>query len=281
VIKSNQTLISQTVEKSVNFGCTNGRGQQEKKKDPEEIPILKFGPNNNFARFKEALANKALREYGDLGRLIESGEYFVPKPPDVTEYDLVNDPFGHKKATYLEEQKLYMRHWEDVINNRAKLYALIWQYLSQESMAEVRSHADYEVIKANRDVQRLWEFIEETHKVFTISRIAAVIKKTAIKEYQLMHQGAYESITFKEQFDIALKAYQDQENAQLDEAYVAMDFFDGLDNGRYAEFNKLILNGMTAGSVTQPATLNEMYLLANQWLKTTGSTQSGLASTFV
>jgi hypothetical protein len=26
-----------------------------------------------------------------------------------------------------------------------------------------------------------------------------------------------------------------------------MDFFDGLDNGRYAEFNKSILNGMTAG----------------------------------
>jgi hypothetical protein len=60
-----------------------------------------------------------------------------------------------------------------------------------------------------------------------------------------------------------------------------MDFFDGLDNGRYAEFKKSILNGMTAGSVTQPATLNEMYLLASQWLKTTGVSQSGLASTFV
>jgi len=30
-----------------------GRGQQPKKKDPEEIPILKFGPNNNFAKFKK------------------------------------------------------------------------------------------------------------------------------------------------------------------------------------------------------------------------------------
>ncbi len=167
-----------------------GRGQQPKKKDPKEIPILKFGPNNNFAKFKEALANKALREYGDLGRLIESGEYFVPKPPDVTDYDLVNDPYGLNKATYLEQQKLYMRHWEDMMNNRAKLYAMIWQYLSQESIAEVKRHTDYEVIKTNRDVQRLWEIIEETHKVFTISRIAAVIKKTARKEYQLMHQGA-------------------------------------------------------------------------------------------
>jgi hypothetical protein len=259
-----------------------GRGQQPKKKDPEEIPILKFGPNNNIAKFKEALTNKALREYGDLGRLIESGEYFVPEPPDVTDYDLINDLYGLSKATYLEQQKLYMRHWEHLMNHRAKLYAMIWQYLSQESMAEVKRHTDYEVIKTNRDVQRLWEIIEETHKVFTISRIAAVIKKTARKEYQLMHQGAYKSITtYKERFDIALKAYQDQENAQLDEADVAMDFFDGQDNGRYAEFKRSILNRMTACSVTQPATLNEMYLLANQWLKTTGSTQSGLASTFV
>jgi hypothetical protein len=128
----------------------------------------------------------------------------------------------------------------------------------------------------------MWRIVEETHKVFTISRIAAVVKMTARKEYQLMHQGAYESIiTYKEQFDTVLKAYQDQENPELDEVDVAIDFFDGLDNGRYAEFKKLILNGMTAASVAQPASLNEMYLLANQWLKTTGTTQSGLASTFV
>jgi hypothetical protein len=66
-----------------------------------------------------------------------------------------------------------------------------------------------------------------------------------------MHQGPYESIiTYKECFDIGLKAYQDQENADLDEPDVAMDFFDGLDNTRCADFNKSILNGMTVGSVT-------------------------------
>jgi hypothetical protein len=52
------------------------------------------------------LANKALREYGDLGRLIEAGEYFVPEPRNVMDYDLVNDSFGLNKATYLEQQKL-------------------------------------------------------------------------------------------------------------------------------------------------------------------------------
>jgi hypothetical protein len=97
-----------------------------------------------------------------------------------------------------------------------------------------------------------------------------------------MHQGPYESIiTYKERFDIALRAYQEQDNVDMTQPDIAMNFFDGLDNGRYAEFKKSILNGMTAGSVTQPATLNKMYLLANQWLKTIGVSQSGLASTFV
>jgi hypothetical protein len=214
--------------------------------------------------------------------LIKAGTYCVPDPPDVDDYDLANDPYGLNKATFLEKQKLDMRHWEEMINNRAKLYVLIWQYLSQESIAEVKRHQDFEIIKENRDVQRLWEVIEEIHKVFTISCIATMIKKTARKEYRLMHQGPYESIiTYKERFNIALKAYQDQENANLDESDIAMDFFDGLDNARYADFKKSILDGMTAGSVTQPATLNEMYLLANQWLKMTGTMQSGLASMFV
>lgn len=118
--------------------------------------------------------------------MIKTGEYYIPDPPEVADYDLVNDSYGLNKASYLRQQKLYMRHWEDMLNNRAKLYALIWQYLSQESIwqylsqesiAEVKRHQDVEVIKANRDVQRLWEIIEETHKVFTISRIAAIIKK--------------------------------------------------------------------------------------------------------
>jgi hypothetical protein len=264
-------------------GRGGGQGREQiRKKDPEGLPSLTFGPNNNFAKFKEALASKALRDYGDLGRLIESGHYYVPVPPDPDDYDLINDLYQLNHAMFLEQQKLYMKHQEDMVNQRPKLYAMIWQYLSQESKDEVKRSQEYEQMKETRDVEKLWQTIEETHKVFTISRIAAVIKKSAWKEYQTMHQGPYESIiTYKERFDIALRAYQEQENAEILQPDIAMDFFDGLDNGCYADFKKSILKGMTAGSVTQPATLNEMYLLANQWLKTTGVTQSGSASTFV
>jgi hypothetical protein len=39
-------------------GRGQGRGQFIKKKDPEEVPILTFGPNNNFTQFKLCQARR-------------------------------------------------------------------------------------------------------------------------------------------------------------------------------------------------------------------------------
>ena len=39
----------------------------DRKKDPEPIPILRYGPSNNFMKFKEAILKKALLDYGNLG----------------------------------------------------------------------------------------------------------------------------------------------------------------------------------------------------------------------
>jgi hypothetical protein len=47
--------------------------------------------------------NMGMHEYGDLGRLIESGEYYVPEPPDINYYDLVTDLYGLNRAAYLEQ----------------------------------------------------------------------------------------------------------------------------------------------------------------------------------
>jgi hypothetical protein len=41
--------------------------QTQKKKDPEEIPILKYGPNKNFSKFKEAISRTALKDYERTG----------------------------------------------------------------------------------------------------------------------------------------------------------------------------------------------------------------------
>ena len=48
---------------------------EPKKKDAEAIPILKYGPSNNFAKFKEAMSKAALKQYGNLGKLPHQGSY--------------------------------------------------------------------------------------------------------------------------------------------------------------------------------------------------------------
>jgi hypothetical protein len=42
----------------------SAQDKKPKRKDPDAVPTLKFGPNNNFMRFREALSKKALEEYG-------------------------------------------------------------------------------------------------------------------------------------------------------------------------------------------------------------------------
>jgi hypothetical protein len=59
-----------------------------------------------------------------------------------------------------------------------------------------------------------------------------------------------------------------------------MDFFRGLDNARYAGFKTEIMNLLTTGTLTQPANLNIMFQLANQWLKPNTKTTSSIATTF-
>ncbi len=77
--------------------------------------------------------------------------------------------------------------------------------------------------------------IEETHKVHSISIVAAVPRKMACNDYANCKQGAYETIvTYREHFDDALRAYRHQyEDLAIDPVDIAMDFFYGLDNGRY------------------------------------------------
>ncbi len=61
------------------------------KKNPEEIPLLHFGNNNNFHKFCEALSKAALREYGHLGKLIKLEAYYSPTMPTRALLGLTDD----------------------------------------------------------------------------------------------------------------------------------------------------------------------------------------------
>jgi hypothetical protein len=110
-----------------------------------------------------------------------------------------------------------------------------------------------------------------------------VKKRSACKEYQTIRQGGYESlISYRERYDAALTAYQDQGNPALNTMDQAMDFFDGLDNGRYAQFKADIHNAMTSKTMTDPPKdVDAVYDMAANWVKTQSVQRHGTSMTFV
>jgi len=150
---------------------------------------------------------------------------------------------GINIANYREDMKEYRKELMRMRNDRPKLYALILQYLSDESLEEIKRSDKYETIDDETDPLGLW--------------------------LQNMRQGPFESIiTYKERFTAELKGYDDQDNPPMKDKDIGMDFFKGLDDNRYATFKTDLTNQMTLNATAQPDNLNAMYLLANQWLTT-------------
>jgi len=55
----------------------------------------------------------------------------------------------------------------------------------------------------------------------------------------------------------------------------AMDFFHGLDQGRYGAFKTSMLNGWAAKAFDPPETMNEIYGVAATWVKPTTRIEGG------
>jgi hypothetical protein len=200
--------------------------QEPKKKDPGAVPILKYGPNNNFMRFQEVLSKKALEEYGMLGKLILKGKIEDPVEPGKADFDLKDE---YDKVAYLEELKLYRKLKNEQKERKPKLYATILKYLSKESLEAVRKANNWDKVEEEVNPARLWEIIVDKHRVHSTSEVAAIVKQEARNQLQNVRQGGFESvISYKQQYSNAIKAYHDQGNPTKDDADQAMDFFHGL-----------------------------------------------------
>ena len=117
---------------------------------------------NNFMLFKDALSNRALKDYGALGKMIKQGkEYKEPQEPKVVDYKLDDNEYGINKARFIEDLKDYRKQINKLKDDHPKLYGLITQFLSQESLDEVKRQDDYEKIDDAAYPQKL--LVEATH----------------------------------------------------------------------------------------------------------------------
>jgi hypothetical protein len=132
-----------------------------------EIGILNYGENNNLQEFKRRLSIYALRQFKDLGHMIELEKYYEPPEipdPDDDAFDQVNDPHGAYKAIYVEKLKMREKKIEEMAGNRTALYAVIWGQLSSESEEAVKQANNWDVIEATKDPLLLYKRILETHR---------------------------------------------------------------------------------------------------------------------
>jgi hypothetical protein len=255
-------------------------------KAASKLPILKYGKGNNFVKFKAALSEVALEEYGDLGRLIKKESYYLLTftAPDYTGMGLTTD---EARKMRMDAMKAHQRKLERMMDECPKLYGLILRHMSTESKDEVAQDPDYDTWTEATDPEKLWQAIVSTHKVDCVRSVDAVIELAARKAYQSIRQGSFETLAqYSERFRETYRAYKATEKDPIDnpigvsEPDQAMDFFHGLDEGRYAEFKQNVKNGWAMKSMNPPTTVNKIYRLAGVWVKPTARGETGTGVTY-
>jgi hypothetical protein len=196
--------------------------QEPKKKDPNGVPILRYGPNNNFMHFHEA----CIRGVWYVRKTNSKGKIEDPVEPDREDFYLKDK---YDKVAYLKELKLYRKLKSKQKEKKPKLYATILKYLSEESLEAVSKANDWDKVEEDVNPEGLWEIIVDKHLVHSTSEVAAIVKLEARNQLQNLRQRCFESvITYKQRYSNATKAYHDQGSPTKDDAGQAMDFFHGL-----------------------------------------------------
>ena len=197
--------------------------------------MLKFGKANNFYKFRQALSNEAMEKYGNLGRLIDQEQYYLPTFV-MEDYQAMGFSEEQADKMNLERFREHQKKLTKMEEDRPKLYGLMMKHMSVESKDEVAQEPDYDVWHAEKDPEKLWQAIVKTHKVDCVSNVTAVKELTSRKAYQNIKQGPFESLAqYSERFRDTYRAYKatgtQSRPVDVPENEQALDFFHGLDQG--------------------------------------------------
>ena len=237
-----------------------------------ELPVLRFKNNlndNNFVEFKEALSAYALREYGDLGRMIEDLEYFEIPEVEVPNDDSLspdNDPHGFRALQIRNLMTDRTKRMSRMEAQKTPLYSVIWNQLSLESKAKVQESELFAVTETSKDPLRLWLLVcerhlvgRETHKIINYKNLR--------DQYSKLRQNSTMSLyEYYKQFTDTLAKFEFLDKPLPDDQDQAIDFIKGLDRNRYATFVADLENSTNAyGILNYPATLLAAYTMASNF----------------
>jgi hypothetical protein len=106
------------------------------------------------------------------------------------------------------------------------------------------------------------------------------------KAYQMSKQVSFETLAqFSQWFQKTYQSYRNSSSltkgVDMDKEEQAMDFFHGLDQGRYGVFKTSMLNGWAVGAFNPPDTINKIWQTAGSWVKLVTRGEGGKAASYV
>ena len=143
----------------------------------EDVPMLTFGSNTNFAVFKEKLGIACLEKYGNLGRIIEDSKYWEPATINPNDYKS-SDP-DIKQIILLDLLSVVKDRRAQISRmdrERPNLYGYIYSKISPESEQEVKKHRNFSTFSKEVDPLDLWKAVSESHLSLVTTENATILR---------------------------------------------------------------------------------------------------------
>jgi len=253
----------------------------------EDFPILRYGANNNYAKFMDDCAAYCGRQFGNLARIFDdlSKDYWEPpviKPPAADAFSTENDPTGVTKLLFLESNKSRLREISDMANKRPLLFEVVRANLSTESKHKIEEAANWDKIHQERCPLKLLRRIKETHAAGEIRTLVVSLQIAKNKWSAMRQNSGVESIaTYLKRFQQAIDAIASLDDAETPtDQEQAVQFALSLDS-RWAQFRvDMENNARTIPGFTYPDKLINMYDMAANYQVVTPSGAAVNAAAF-
>jgi len=146
----------------------------------EAVPVLIFGPNNNWIDFSKMMCIAAGHSYGRLSDIIDQGSYYVPRMP-TPDMSIIDSTLRDKdfESDLKERSKSFNRLEE----NKPMLYMFILSKISVESEDELKRHTNYPTFSVEKDPLELRKALEELHRTTTVSKNAEFVLQQCENDY--------------------------------------------------------------------------------------------------
>ena len=224
----------------------------ESRGDNAKIPDadLKIMPTKtSYYRVMEVVKGIASERFGDLARLLDTGQYYIhPAPDRPSVEELENDPGGLKAETWKISLKLSVEINGEMVKNKTKFYSFLLNRCSEALKTKMESEESFEQLHNDKDPLELFKLIKRIC-IEGDESSRAVDQEKCEEAYWAMRQRNKEScLDYHKRFKNIVKSLL-QFGIEKTDLQQAIHFVKRLDDSRFAGLKSDINNKQSETNV--------------------------------